>query len=335
MAGKPWSYLPRAGVFLSRPTRYMRDFNEAKVNRQASGTSAGGQFANKDHPANDDIGLDDCPSIRRDAVRELLEEEGHAPWHYDMAALDKFLPYARDEDDALRHVLDHRHDRLIEAIEDHSMEVEDNYGNHRLVLDIPDTSSDDRTSEYYYSTQDVIDRSNSASTLRQLQEAGIDTEEVRGSITVGLDELSGSQAEVICDIKDHLREEIVLDGEDYSARLGVAYDEAARGKLRELGWHGKEANYDQKRQALIEAQKIDQTVGEFYQEFASDYADDQRQISETERVWQNQFNQLAEQAKPWVVDLPDGTQGIKPDAPKSVTEPYQEMMSVGYVQGWL
>lgn len=33
----------------------MRDFNEAKVNRQASGTSAGGQFANKDHPANDEV----------------------------------------------------------------------------------------------------------------------------------------------------------------------------------------------------------------------------------------------------------------------------------------
>lgn len=35
----------------------MSNFDENKINRQASGTSAGGQFANKDHPANDGVGL--------------------------------------------------------------------------------------------------------------------------------------------------------------------------------------------------------------------------------------------------------------------------------------
>lgn len=35
----------------------MSNFDENKINRQASGTSTGGQFANKDHPANDGVDL--------------------------------------------------------------------------------------------------------------------------------------------------------------------------------------------------------------------------------------------------------------------------------------
>ena len=35
----------------------MSTFNENKVKRQEAGTSAGGQFANKDYPANDRVGL--------------------------------------------------------------------------------------------------------------------------------------------------------------------------------------------------------------------------------------------------------------------------------------
>ena len=35
----------------------MNNFDENRINRQASGTSAGGQFANKDHPSNDGVDL--------------------------------------------------------------------------------------------------------------------------------------------------------------------------------------------------------------------------------------------------------------------------------------
>ena len=46
----------------------MSNFNENKVNRQASGTSAGGQFANKDHPANDEVGLGNTEESRVDQI---------------------------------------------------------------------------------------------------------------------------------------------------------------------------------------------------------------------------------------------------------------------------
>lgn len=35
----------------------MSNFDESKIKRQSAGTSQGGQFANKDHPANDEVGL--------------------------------------------------------------------------------------------------------------------------------------------------------------------------------------------------------------------------------------------------------------------------------------
>lgn len=35
----------------------------------------------------------------------------------------------------------------------------------------------------------------------------------------------------------------------------------------------------------------------------------------------------------WVVDLADGTQGISPDAPESLTRPYGGLMQWGYANG--
>lgn len=50
----------------------MSTFNESKHNRQAAGTSIGGQFANKDHPANEEVTLGGTPW------------EGEQPTAYDL-----------------------------------------------------------------------------------------------------------------------------------------------------------------------------------------------------------------------------------------------------------
>ena len=92
-------------------------FDENKINRQSAGTSTGGQFANKDHPANDEVGLGPAPcsaeslSQSRDALYEItgsLNRSAATLMKQEVALLVKdrfpqaqraYLGIARDEGD--------------------------------------------------------------------------------------------------------------------------------------------------------------------------------------------------------------------------------------------
>jgi hypothetical protein len=52
------------------------------------------------------------------------------------------------------------------------------------------------------------------------------------------------------------------------------------------------------------------------------------------RVWYRQYNALHGALAPWVVTDGDW-QGVSPDAPAELREPYSSLQSVGYAKGWL
>lgn len=81
----------------------MSNFQEFNVVRQASGTSTGGQFANKDHPANDEVGLTSAPS-----PLETYRQDLHS--HLQGAVLD--LPEYPRAGGNLRRLRDEDQERL-------------------------------------------------------------------------------------------------------------------------------------------------------------------------------------------------------------------------------
>ncbi len=226
----------------------MPKFNEYEVRRQAKGQSVGGQFANKEHPENTNIGL----GISALDVRDRLEEQGLDPWLYDTEAIAKALgdevvaweetpdalyidplvePYLKDE---VARLID-SHDLVVSSAGDVAA-----YATAELPsLSCARGATDEQIRQW--------------SNLKSLSKA-LDDQKV--AYTTTDDDLSGSQLDVDAfaltnsqakhrtSLLDTVRDHGVLDDSDYEAKKTQVFEAACAEHLEALGWDESDGDYE-------------------------------------------------------------------------------------------